>query len=403
MKQLMIIGMLMLLTTFAPAQTPNKMSYQCVIRDGNNLVLSNAVVGVKISILQGSPTGTVVFAETHAPTTDVNGMASLEIGSGTALIGSIAGINWANGPYFIQTETDPLGGNNYTISGTSQFLSVPYALYAETANIAGDPGPQGPVGPAGVMGPVGPMGNVGPTGPTGPVGSAGPAGLPGATGATGAQGAQGPVGPTGPNGSTGPQGFAGPTGFQGPIGSLGAVGPTGITGPAGPAGPGITVSGVNTGNLLMYDLSGNNWVAKNITIAPTGSNTPFNNMKPSLALNYCISLQGVYPAHNGYQPLIGEVMLFASNFAPLNYAFCNGQLLPIASYTALFSILGTTYGGNGTTNFALPNLQGRLAISSGQGPGLSNYSLGQSSGSTTTTLLQQNLPAHTHSIIFNAP
>ena len=90
--------------------------------------------------------------------------------------------------------------------------------------------------------------------------------------------------------------------------------------------------------------------------------------------------------------------MFAGNFAPRNWAFCNGQLLSIAQNTALFSILGTTYGGDGRTTFALPDLRGRVPIHPGQGPGLSNYSLGEQAGVESVTLNQNQLPAHTHGV-----
>jgi microcystin-dependent protein len=96
------------------------------------------------------------------------------------------------------------------------------------------------------------------------------------------------------------------------------------------------------------------------------------------------------------EPFIGEIVLFAGNFAPRGWALCNGQLLPIAQNTALFSILGTTYGGNGQTTFALPDLRGRAAIHSGQGPGLENYELGQSGGEETVTLNVNQLAPHQH-------
>jgi microcystin-dependent protein len=94
--------------------------------------------------------------------------------------------------------------------------------------------------------------------------------------------------------------------------------------------------------------------------------------------------------------MIGEIRMFAGNFPPRNWAFCNGQLLSIAQNTALFSILGTTYGGNGVNNFGLPNLQGRVPIHWGQGPGLSSYVQGQIGGAESVTLLTSNLPAHSH-------
>lgn len=96
------------------------------------------------------------------------------------------------------------------------------------------------------------------------------------------------------------------------------------------------------------------------------------------------------------EPFIGQLMLVPYNFAPRGWAFCNGQLLSIAQNTALFSLLGTTYGGDGITTFALPDLRGRAALSSGQGPGLQNYNLGQVGGTETVTLTVAEMPAHSH-------
>jgi microcystin-dependent protein len=110
------------------------------------------------------------------------------------------------------------------------------------------------------------------------------------------------------------------------------------------------------------------------------------------------------------QPYLGEIRMFGGNFAPSNWAFCNGQTLPISQYTALYSLIGTTYGGNGTTTFNLPNLQGQLAIGMGQGGGLSNYTLGQMGGVESVTLTTSTMPAHNHPLnaskntaTFNAP
>src|SRR5882672_328279 len=96
---------------------------------------------------------------------------------------------------------------------------------------------------------------------------------------------------------------------------------------------------------------------------------------------------------------LGSLMLVPYNFAPTGYAFCQGQLLPIASNTALFSLLGTTYGGNGTTTFGVPNLQGRLAVGQGQGPATSNYVMGQTAGTETVTLATHKVPPHQHGIM----
>jgi len=96
-------------------------------------------------------------------------------------------------------------------------------------------------------------------------------------------------------------------------------------------------------------------------------------------------------------PFVAEIRIFTGNFAPKGWALCNGQLLPISQNTALFSLLGTTYGGNGTSNFALPNLQGSAPMQQGQGPGLSLRDLGEIGGEQTVTLLQTEMPAHSHS------
>ena len=98
-------------------------------------------------------------------------------------------------------------------------------------------------------------------------------------------------------------------------------------------------------------------------------------------------------------PFVAEIRIFACNFAPTGWAMCNGQLLPISQNTALFSLLGTFYGGDGKSTFALPNLEGSVAIGQGQGPGLSDYFLGQSSGSEFITLLQNETPIHNHGVV----
>jgi microcystin-dependent protein len=104
------------------------------------------------------------------------------------------------------------------------------------------------------------------------------------------------------------------------------------------------------------------------------------------------------------EPFLGQLLLVPYNFAPSGWQFCAGQTLAINQFTALFSLIGTTYGGNGTTNFVLPDLRGRVPISSGSGPGLQNYVLGQVGGFETVTLQTSNLPSHTHSLMAtNAP
>lgn len=101
-------------------------------------------------------------------------------------------------------------------------------------------------------------------------------------------------------------------------------------------------------------------------------------------------------------PFVAEIRIFPFNFAPKGWAWCDGQILPLSQNTALFSLLGTTYGGDGKSNFALPDLQGRSPMHPGQGPGLSLHDLGESGGSETVTLLESEIPAHTHALMSNA-
>ncbi len=124
-------------------------------------------------------------------------------------------------------------------------------------------------------------------------------------------------------------------------------------------------------------VKGTNFTGNGATLT-FGANT---NMQPSLGISYIIALVGVYPSQSkGTDPYIGEIAMFAGNFAPQGWAFCNGQLLSIAQYSALFSLVGTYYGGDGETTFGLPDLRGRVPIHHGTGPGLTPRSIGQKVG-----------------------
>ena len=166
---------LTLLACVAFAQSPNKFSYQAVVRNASNELLVSQQVGVKISLLFNTPTGIIVYQETHTPQSNTNGLVTLEVGGGTVVAGEMATIDWGAGSYYIKTEIDPAGGTNYSITSTSQLLSVPFALYAANGG-GGEPGPQGPQGPAGATGPQGPAGTNGAAGPQGPIGPQGPQG-----------------------------------------------------------------------------------------------------------------------------------------------------------------------------------------------------------------------------------
>ncbi|MDP5104742.1 MAG: putative metal-binding motif-containing protein, partial [Polaribacter sp.] len=126
-----LIALLLTISSFA--QAPEKISYQAVVRGATNAAVATQVVGMQISVLQTTATGTAVYVETQMPTTNANGLLSIYIGAGTPVTGTFAGIDWSAGPYFIKTEIDPTGGSSYTITGTSQLLSVPYALHTKEA------------------------------------------------------------------------------------------------------------------------------------------------------------------------------------------------------------------------------------------------------------------------------
>ena len=224
-----------LLTFNTFAQAPQKMSYQAVIRNSSSVLITSTPFGMRISILQGTSSGTVVYAETQNSSTNANGLASLEIGTGTPVTGTFAGINWAAGPYFIKTETDPTGGTNYTITGTNQLMSVPYALYS--AN-----------------------GTAGAVGPTGAAGAVGTNGINGTNGSTGA---------TGTNGTNGINGAIGVTGAAGTNGTNGAIGTTGSTGATG-----LLSAGTAVGNTTYWD--GTQWVLNNNNIYNAGASIGIN-------------------------------------------------------------------------------------------------------------------------------
>lgn len=189
-KQLLLV-LALALPLMALAQTPQQFNYQGVARDNGGNLLAGQNIGLQIDIRQTTANGTVVFTETHATTTNSFGLFNIAVGDGTPVLATIASIDWSNGPYFLEVSMDAAGGTNYLSLGVSQLLSVPYALYAETAG-SGTPGPTGA------------------TGPTGADGVTGPTGAPGLPGDAGAQGPAGPTGATGPQGPTGTAVNAGP-------------------------------------------------------------------------------------------------------------------------------------------------------------------------------------------------
>jgi len=244
--------LLFLLTTVSIlAQTPEKMSYQAVLRDASNVLLTNQEVGMEISILQTTIRGIAVYTERQTATTNINGLVSLAIGVGISSC-NFSAIDWSAGPYFIKIATDPSGGSSYSITGTSQIMSVPFALYAKTAG-SSIPGPQGDTG---VQGAAGTQGIQGETGAAGTDGINGAQGIQGATGAVGADGSNGAQGIQGATGAAGTDGTTGAQGIQGETGAVGADGPNGAQGPAGTAGVGIAQTLSFTSSILELSDSG---------------------------------------------------------------------------------------------------------------------------------------------------
>jgi uncharacterized protein (TIGR02145 family) len=135
MRIISALFILIVISLKVSAQAPSKMSYQAVVRNASNALVVNAPVKMRVSILQGSATATAVYTELHNPTTNTNGLATIEIGGGTTPSGSFTGIDWSKGPFFIKNEVDPAGGSNYTIVGTVQLLSVPFSLYSQSTSL----------------------------------------------------------------------------------------------------------------------------------------------------------------------------------------------------------------------------------------------------------------------------
>ncbi len=143
MNRIFTVLSAVLLSASLWSQAPQSFSYQAVVRGTNNALVTNKQVGMKISLLKGSDTGTAVYVETHSPTSNANGLVSIAIGGGTVVSGTFATIDWANGSYFVKIETDPTGSTSYSLTTTSQLLSVSYALYAGNALPSGGINGQG--------------------------------------------------------------------------------------------------------------------------------------------------------------------------------------------------------------------------------------------------------------------
>ncbi len=274
------------------AQTPKTISYQGVARNATGQPIPNQPIKIKLSLLETATSTNSLYTETHSLTTTGQGLFAVQIGAGTVLTGTYATLDWSNGPKFVKTEIDPIGGDNFTLSSTNPLNAVPFALFAQS----GTPGPQGPAGANGAQGPIGLTGPAGPTGPQGPIGLTGPQGSSGAVGPQGVIGLTGPAGAVGPQGPVGQSGATGATGAQGPIGLTGPQGLKGDTGARGPIGPqGTFPSGNTVGDMQFWN--GTQW-----TMIPKGQpGTTLKNCdgqitwapcKPSISTNDATSITG---------------------------------------------------------------------------------------------------------------
>jgi microcystin-dependent protein len=349
MKTIFTFISALLLSGLLLAQSPEAFKYQAIVRDGSGNTITETSVSLKVSILQGSDNGTPVYVETFAPTTNPYGHIAVDIGTGNIVSGDFATIDWSGGPYYLKSEMDPEGGTSYTDLGAEQLMSVPYSLHASVADSAAN------------------------------------------------------VFDGDYNSLTNIPDFAGwdtdeSDDFSGNYNDLAGLPNWSDSIDAGLDSAIFLTGAAEAGNLITYD--GMNWIAKDILLGNTGEGGPLDNMQPYQVLNYCIALQGLYPSRNFLDPFVGAIAIMGFNFAPRGWAHCDGQLLSIAQYSALFSLLGTMYGGDGRTTFGLPDLRGRVALHRGNGPGLPNYNQGQKGGSPTVSIGVANLPPHSHNIVF---
>jgi uncharacterized protein (TIGR02145 family) len=269
--------LLSMVTVSIFAQAPQGINYQAVVRNSSGVVIANQLVGLQLTLRQSSTNGTIVYQESQHPTTNQFGLVTVVIGAGTVSMGTFSSMNWGAGPYYIEVGADVTGGTNYTVMGTQQLMSVPYALYAERSNTPGVTGPTGPAGTngtngiTGATGPTGIAGATGANGSNGATGSTGSVGNNGTNGVTGTAGINGTTGATGANGSTGPTGAIGATGIDGVNGATGITGATGsgggATGPTGTAGTNGS-NGIN-GATGPTGVAGNN--GTNGTTGPAGT------------------------------------------------------------------------------------------------------------------------------------
>ena len=387
------------------AQAPAMLNYQAIVRNAaGNPVAAGTVVNLRFSIHDASANGTVVYTETVPDTANKFGLVTARIGAQ----GNLSSVNWGSGAKYLQVETDISNTGSYTDMGTSQLVSVPYALYAlnsaagptGAAGVTGATGPAGSTGLNGATGATGQQGAAGVTGANGATGSAGAtgaAGLNGATGPTGLSGSTGVAGTTGVTGPSGANGSAGPTGPQGIAGSAGVTGPTGATGPSGPSG-----ANGSSGQVGATGLQGAQGLPG--ATGPTGPSGPTGNNGATGGTGVTGNT-GPSGADGAGSP-IGSVTAFAGVNVPAGWLLCDGSVVSRTTYSNLFAVIGNAWGdGDGVSTFNLPDLQGRFlrGVDNGTGrdPDAASRTASNNGGNTGNnvgTVEDQQYLAHTHGV-----
>jgi len=376
MKKVFTILVAVIISAGVFAQAPEKMSYQAVIRDLNNDLVTNQTVGMRISILQGSLAGPAVYIETHSVPTNDNGLVSLEIGTGDVVDGDLLTIDWANDIYFIKTETDPEGLTNYSITGVSQLLSVPYALHAKTANSL-----------------------TGEITETDPVFSAWDK----STGISITESQVSDLDHFTTADETDPDfnAWDKSTGIsitESQISDLDHFTTADETDPdfnAWDKSTGISITESQISDLDHFTTADETDPVYNTSVASgiTQQDTTNWNNKSEFDGQFS-SLSGV---PNSVGVPVGVINMFAGNTPPVGYLICDGSEISRATYSELFAVIGTTYGfGDNSTTFNLPNFGGRVPVGVNALEPEFN-ALNNTGGAKEHTLTTAEMPNHTHS------
>ncbi len=413
MKKIYMLLLTVTLAAASIAQVPDKMSYQAVIRDASGGLVTEQEIGMQISILQGTANGAAVYVETQTPVTNANGLVSIEIGGddGTAISGNFASIDWSDGPYFIKTETDPSGETNYTITGTSQLLSVPYALHSGSSDAL-----TGEITESQISDLQNYL-----TGEDDPLFDASPA--------AGIEDAD-----------ISNWNEAHSWGDHAVEDYL-----TDITEQTISELSDIDITGLEAGMVLKYDADTEKWVVADdegiieetdplfmessasaivdddldnwneahgwgdhaeaeylteetdpLFAASIASDITQENIESWDAKS---EFDGEFSSLTGVPNSVimpaGVINIFAGSTAPDGYLICDGSEVSRTEYADLFAVIGTTYGeGDGSTTFNLPDLQSRIPVGISAEPEFDE--LGKTGGAKEHVLTVNEMPAHSH-------